>query len=71
MPNALDGFVTVTTGVFSGLIIEVLIKGFVDQGLIPSIMVFLFQLFGILALTAFVHVTKYWGRFTSLDGGEV
>jgi hypothetical protein len=61
MPNASNGFVTAITGVISGFMVEVILKAFVDSGRIPSYMVFVYQMLGILALVAFVHVTKYWG----------
>jgi hypothetical protein len=49
------------TGVLFGFVNEAVIKAFVDSGAIPSNMIFVFQLTSILALAAFVHVTKYWG----------
>jgi hypothetical protein len=61
MPNASNGFVTAITGVISGFMVEVILKAFVDSSRIPSYMVFVYQMLGILALVAFVHVTKYWG----------
>ena len=61
MPDAGNGFVTAVIGVISGLIAEVLLKAFVDGGLMPSSWIVFYQLLNVLAVFVFVHVTKYWG----------
>ena len=61
MPDARNGFVTAVTSVISGLMVEIVLKAFVDAGLIPSSMILVCQLTGILALIVFVHATRYWG----------
>lgn len=61
MPNAENGLVTAIIGIVSGFIVEILLKAFVDSGIVPSSMILVYQLTNILAIFAFVHVTRYWG----------
>jgi uncharacterized membrane protein YgdD (TMEM256/DUF423 family) len=61
MPTAESGFVTAITGVLSGLIIEVMLKSFVDAGLLSQSTILVYQLANIATIIAFVHATRYWG----------
>jgi hypothetical protein len=61
MPNAANGFLTAITGVIVGLIIETMIRGFVDAGLANPLYLVLYQLLSILAIIMLTHTTKYWG----------
>ena len=61
MPSIENAFATAITGVVFGFIVEVMLKAFVDAGLISSSTIVIYQLLNIVALIAFVHVTKYWG----------
>jgi len=61
VPDVLNGFVTAITAVVSGFMIEVVLKAFVDAGLIAPSLILVCQLMGIVALFVFVHATRYWG----------
>jgi hypothetical protein len=63
MPDASTGFVTAVTAVIAGLVVEGVLKAFVDAGLIAPSLIIVCQLTGILALFVFVHATRYWGTF--------
>ena len=63
MPDGGHGLATATTGVLMGVMVESMLSSFVSAGIIdPSIMI-IYHLINILAIFAFVHVTKYWGTF--------
>jgi hypothetical protein len=61
MPTALNGFVTAIVAVLDGTVGYVVLKGFVDAGVVSSIWLLIYALANILGILAFVHSTKYWG----------
>jgi hypothetical protein len=61
MPDAVNGLVTVVTGVLVGLIIETMLRAFVDSGLINPLYMVIYQLLSIVAIIGLIHTTKYWG----------
>ncbi len=61
MPEITSGLVSAITGVLLGLIIELSLQGFVSAGILGPSMVAVYQLLNVIAIFAFVHITRYWG----------
>ena len=61
MPTTINGLVTAISGAITGLILETLIRAFVDSGLINPFYMVVYQLLSIVAIIGLVHTTKYWG----------
>jgi hypothetical protein len=61
MPDARNGFISGIVGVFNGLILYYVLKGFVDAGLLSPLWLTVYDLLNVLAILVFVHSTPYWG----------
>lgn len=61
MPDIRNGFITTITGPIIGLIVETMLRGFVDACLISPLAMFAYQVLSIVSVAILVHTTKYWG----------
>ena len=61
MPDERSGFTTAVTGAISGFVAELLLRSFVNAGLVNSMVMVAYQVGNIFSIITFVHATKYWG----------
>lgn len=61
MPNVINGFTTAIISVLDGTLGYLVLKGFVDGGIVSPVWLWIYALVNIAVIFLLIHTSKYWG----------